>query len=196
MSLLSLPLFHLVVLYISTTSSPSPPWPPRLSLPVMSPSLPLGPSGVFPVPKDLPSSLTLPLLDPFLLFLLHPIPSSPPHSLSYHHKSVPTYFPLRPHLLSPILLVSSPSWAVGDLGSKDTSFDSWNRTYKRSPSEPHGIVHPSKSFLFLNCVCLSLASASQNHPTSRQCLCMCAFPELLLCEVPRVLPPSQEEGVP
>ena len=109
---------------------------------------------------------------------------------------MPTYFPLRPHLLSPILLVSSPSWAVGDLGSKDTSFDSWNRTYKRSPSEPHGIVHPSKSFLFLNCVCLSLASASQNHPTSRQCLCMCAFPELLLSEVPHVLPPSQEEGVP
>lgn len=59
------------------------------------------------VPKDLPSSLTLTPLDPFLLFLLHPIPSSPPHSLSYH-KSVPTYFPLRPHLLSPIPLLSSP----------------------------------------------------------------------------------------
>lgn len=60
------------------------------------------------VPKDLPSSLTLILLGPFLLFLLHPIPSSPPHSLSYHHKSVPTYFPLRPHLLSPIPLLLSP----------------------------------------------------------------------------------------
>ena len=128
------------------------------------------------VPKDLPSSLTLTPLDPFLLFLLHPIPSSPPHSLSYH-KSVPTYFPLRPHLLSPIPLLSSPllSWAVGDLGSKDTSFDSWNRTYKRSPSEPHGSVHPSKPSPFLNCVLLSLASASQNHPASRQCLCMCVF---------------------
>ena len=43
---------------------------------------------------------------------------------------------------------------------------------------------------------LSLASASQNHPASRQCSCMCVFPELLLSEVPRVLPHSQEEGVP